>query len=266
VTTTGGPPPQFKAARSGRDLFILPQNDRLNDQFRFIDTLILSMTDTWDYLPPRAKHILWLKLASQETASLEEYGLPVEGGMLLHWSMWPSDLGDYAQAVSMRLSRLQLEALEPKNVAMASALEQAKSAERTAHLQIELAQHLIQLSSMGADTDTLSRLFSKNRHDKAAISSVIEAAEESMLERMRSDHRTRPSPIPPEPEPEAEDHLAITEEWEIEDDDEEEWEIEDEGKVADLVGEVMSAQDEDETLTPDEIMEFAENGGDDDAA
>ena len=126
----GNGTPKF-SPRSGRDLFMVPQSDRLNDQFRLIDTLVLSMTDSWAYLPPRAKHILWLKLASCDRNFLEQCGMPLENGILLHWSMWPDDLGDYAQAVSLRSSRQQLEYLEPKNVAMASAIRQAEMAENS---------------------------------------------------------------------------------------------------------------------------------------
>jgi hypothetical protein len=175
--------------RSGRDLFMVPVADRLNDQFRFIDTMILSMTDSWAYLPPRAKHILWLKLASAENSFLEQVGMPLENGILIHWSMWPDDLGDYAQAVAMRMSRQQLEYLEPKNVAMASAVRQAEIAESTARLQIQLAQALIQLSQMGAQTEDLANLFSKNRFDKESMQTVLSAAEEEMQRRTQARHQ-----------------------------------------------------------------------------
>jgi len=190
-------PPTGTRPRSGRDLFMVPQNDRLNDQFRFIDTLVLSMTDSWAYLPPRAKHILWLKLASSDPNLLEQSGMPVENGMLLHWSMWPDDLGDYAQAISLRISRVQLDELEPKNVAMASALKQAQKAEDTARLQIQLAQMLIQLSSMGADSEDLARLFSRNAAERESISTVIQSAEEQMVARMRDAEQMRPPEMRP---------------------------------------------------------------------
>tara|TARA_B110000444_G_scaffold243427_1_gene261831 strand:+ start:320 stop:1315 length:996 start_codon:yes stop_codon:yes gene_type:complete len=170
-------------ARSGRDLFMMPLADRLNDQFRFIDTMIVSMTDSWTYLPPRARHILWLKLASAETSFLEQVGMPLENGILLHWSMWPDDLGDYAQAVALRMTRQQLEYLEPKNVAMASAIRQAEISEQTARLQIQLAQSLIQLTQLGADPKNLSNLFSKNKFDKESISTVLDNANEEIQRR-----------------------------------------------------------------------------------
>ena len=169
--------------RSGRDLFMVPMADRLNDQFRLIDTMILAMTDSWTYLPPRARHILWLRLASAEASFLQQVGLPLENGILVHWSMWPDDLGDYAQAVAMRMTRQQLEYLEPKNVAMASAIRQAEIAETTARLQIQLAQSLIQLSQLGAGTQELARLFSKNKFDKEAIGQVLDSANEEIQRR-----------------------------------------------------------------------------------
>ena len=178
--------------RSGRDLFMAPQSDRLNDQFRLIDTLVLSMTDSWAYLPPRARHILWLKLASCDTNFLEQCGMPLENGILLHWSMWPDDLGDYAQAVSLRSSRQQLEYLEPKNVAMASAMRQAEMAESTARIQIQLAQLLLQLSRNGADTTELAKLFSKNKFDKESIRTVLANATQAMQE----NHSRAPVPEP----------------------------------------------------------------------
>jgi hypothetical protein len=177
------PTPTGPQPRSGRDLFMVPVADRLNDQFRFIDTMILSMSDSWSYLPPRAKHILWLKLASAEMSFLEQVGMPMENGILIHWGMWPDDLGDYAQAVAMRMSRQQLEYLEPKNVAMASAIRQAELAEATAKLQINLAQQLIQLTQMGAKPETLSQLFSKNKHDKESLSTVLSSAEQEIERR-----------------------------------------------------------------------------------
>lgn len=187
---TSGPQP-----RSGRDLFMVPVADRLNDQFRFIDTMILSMTDSWSYLPPRAKHILWLKLASAEHSFLEQVGMPMENGILIHWSMWPDDLGDYAQAVAMRMSRQQLEYLEPKNIAMASAIRQAELAEGTAKLQIQLAQHLMQLTQMGANSKDLARLFSKNKHDKESLQTVLTSAEAEIerrrIEAMEHEQRVR---------------------------------------------------------------------------
>lgn len=173
--------PAFRP-RSGRDLFMVPQSDRLNDQFRLIDTLVLSMTDSWAYLPPRAKHILWLKLASCDRNFLEQCGMPMENGILLHWSMWPDDLGDYAQAVSLRSSRQQLEYLEPKNVAMASAIRQAEMAENTSRLQIQLAQLLLRLQNGGADTTELAKLFSKDKFDKESIKMVLQSAEQAMFE------------------------------------------------------------------------------------
>tara|TARA_B110000444_G_scaffold197342_1_gene188163 strand:+ start:6348 stop:7307 length:960 start_codon:yes stop_codon:yes gene_type:complete len=169
--------------RSGRDLYMMPVADRLNDQFRFIDTMIVSMTDSFAYLPPRARHILWLKLASAEQSFLETVGLPLENGVLVHWSMWPDDLGDYAQACAIRMSRQQLDHLEPKNVAMASAIRQAEISEQTARLQIQLAQHLIQLTQMGAETKDLAQLFSKNKYDKEAIGTVLENAESEIANR-----------------------------------------------------------------------------------
>jgi DNA-binding transcriptional MerR regulator len=169
--------------RSGRDLFMVPMADRLNDQFRLIDTMILAMTDSWTYLPPRARHILWLRLASAEASFLTQVGLPMENGILVHWSMWPDDLGDYAQAVAMRMTRQQLEYLEPKNVAMASAIRQAEIAETTARLQIQLAQSLIQLSQLGAGTQELARLFSKNKFDKEAIGQVLDSANDEIQRR-----------------------------------------------------------------------------------
>jgi hypothetical protein len=169
--------------RSGRDLYMMPVADRLNDQFRFIDTMIVSMTDSYAYLPPRARHILWLKLASADQTFLETVGLPMENGVLVHWSMWPDDLGDYAQACAIRMSRQQLDHLEPKNVAMASAIRQAEISEQTARLQIQLAQHLIQLTQMGAETKDLAQLFSKNKYDKEAIGSVLENAEAEIANR-----------------------------------------------------------------------------------
>jgi len=175
--------PSGPQPRSGRDLFMVPVADRLNDQFRFIDTMILSMTDSWSYLPPRAKHILWLKLASAEHSFLEQVGMPLENGILIHWAMWPDDLGDYAQAVAMRMSRQQLEYLEPKNIAMASAIRQAELAETTAKLQIQLAQSLMQLTQMGANTEDLAKLFSKNKHDKESLSTVLSSAEAEMQRR-----------------------------------------------------------------------------------
>lgn len=182
--------------RSGRDLFMVPVADRLNDQFRFVDTMILSMTDSWSYLPPRAKHILWLKLASAEQSFLEQVGMPMENGILIHWSMWPDDLGDYAQAVAMRMSRQQLEYLEPKNVAMASAVRQAEIAESTARLQIQLAQTLIQLTQMGANTEDLANLFSRNRFDRESMQTVLSNAEEELQRRAQ----TPPPQEPPEEE------------------------------------------------------------------
>ncbi len=170
-------------ARSGRDLFMMPLADRLNDQFRFIDTMIVSMTDSWTYLPPRARHVLWLKLASAETSFLEQVGMPLENGILIHWSMWPDDLGDYAQAVALRMTRQQLEYLEPKNVAMASAIRQAEISEQTARLQIQLAQSLIQLTQLGADPKNLSNLFSKNKFDKESIQTVLNNADEEIQRR-----------------------------------------------------------------------------------
>jgi hypothetical protein len=170
-------------ARSGRDLFMMPLADRLNDQFRFIDTMIISMTDSWTYLPPRARHVLWLKLASAETSFLEQVGMPLENGILIHWSMWPDDLGDYAQAVALRMTRQQLEYLEPKNVAMASAIRQAEISEQTARLQIQLAQSLIQLTQLGADPKNLANLFSKNKFDKESISTVLGNANEEIQRR-----------------------------------------------------------------------------------
>ena len=169
--------------RSGRDLYMMPVADRLNDQFRFIDTMIVSMTDSYAYLPPRARHILWLKLASAEQSFLETVGLPMENGVLVHWSMWPDDLGDYAQACAIRMSRQQLDHLEPKNVAMASAIRQAEISEQTARLQIQLAQHLIQLTQMGAETKDLAQLFSKNKFDKEAIGTVLQNAESEIANR-----------------------------------------------------------------------------------
>lgn len=170
-------------ARSGRDLFMMPLADRLNDQFRFIDTMIVSMTDSWTYLPPRARHVLWLKLASAETSFLEQVGMPLENGILIHWSMWPDDLGDYAQAVALRMTRQQLEYLEPKNVAMASAIRQAEISEQTARLQIQLAQSLIQLTQLGADPKNLANLFSKNKFDKESIQTVLGNANEEIQRR-----------------------------------------------------------------------------------
>jgi hypothetical protein len=177
----GNGTPTFRP-RSGRDLFMVPQSDRLNDQFRLVDTLVLSMTDSWAYLPPRAKHILWLKLASCDRNFLEQCGMPLENGILLHWSMWPDDLGDYAQAVSLRSSRQQLEYLEPKNVAMASAIRQAEMAENTSRLQIQLAQILLRLSQNGADPNELAKLFSKDRFDKESIKTVLMNAEQAEQE------------------------------------------------------------------------------------
>ncbi len=162
---------------------MVPVADRLNDQFRFIDTMIVSMTDSYAYLPPRARHILWLKLASAEQSFLETVGLPMENGVLVHWSMWPDDLGDYAQACAIRMSRQQLDHLEPKNVAMASAIRQAEISEQTARLQIQLAQHLIQLTQMGAETKELAQLFSKNKYDKEAIGTVLQNAEVEIANR-----------------------------------------------------------------------------------
>jgi len=199
---------QFRP-RSGRDLFMVPQADRLNDQFRLVDTMVLSMTDSWAYLPPRAKHILWLKLASCDRGFLESCGMPLENGVLLHWSMWPDDLGDYAQAVSLRSSRQQLEYLEPKNIAMASAIKQAEMAESTARLQIQLAQILLQLSSGGADATELAKLFSKNKFDRESIQTVLKNAEEAMAENLNRNHRENqgqrnapPHTPPPQHEPE----------------------------------------------------------------
>ena len=191
--------------RSGRDLYMVPVADRLNDQFRLVDTLVLSMTDSWAYLPPRAKHILWLKLASCDQNFLEQCGMPLENGMLLHWSMWPDDLGDYAQAVSLRSSRQQLEYLEPKNMALASAIRQAEMAENTARLQIQLAQLLLQLSNGGADATELAKLFSKNKFDRESIQTVLRNAEEAMAERLAqadsANHERRNNPPPHTPPP-----------------------------------------------------------------
>lgn len=197
--------------RSGRDLYMVPVADRLNDQFRLIDTLVLSMTDSWAYLPPRAKHILWLKLASCDRNFLESNGMPMENGILLHWSMWPDDLGDYAQAISLKSSRQQLEYLEPKNIAMASAMKQAEVAENTARLQIQLAQILLQLSTSGADATELARLFSKNKFDRESIQTVLNNAQEAMHQQMIENERRREmqqqqvmmqnSSPPPEPSP-----------------------------------------------------------------
>lgn len=193
--------------RSGRDLYMVPVADRLNDQFRLIDTLVLSMTDSWAYLPPRAKHILWLKLASCDRSFLESNGMPMENGILLHWSMWPDDLGDYAQAISLKSSRQQLEYLEPKNIAMASAMKQAEVAENTARLQIQLAQILLQLSSTGANATELAKLFSKNKFDRESIQTVLNNAQEAMHQQMVENERRRvmqqqenlPPGMPPPP-------------------------------------------------------------------
>tara|TARA_B100000579_G_scaffold347617_1_gene300753 strand:+ start:2083 stop:3015 length:933 start_codon:yes stop_codon:yes gene_type:complete len=209
------PPIPNNRPRSGRDLFMIPQNDRLNDQFRFIDTMVLSMTDSWAYLPPRAKHILWLKLSASDPNLLEKSGMPIENGMLLHWSMWPDDLGDYAQAIALRMSYVQLENLEPKNVAMASALKQAQKAEDTARLQIQLAQHLIQLQQMGADTKELAKLFAKNANERESLETVLEAAENQMLQRMQSAERERESFRNPPPAPPSEYPFDEEEEGEI---------------------------------------------------
>lgn len=189
----GNGTPAFRP-RSGRDLFMVPQSDRLNDQFRLVDTLVLSMTDSWAYLPPRAKHILWLKLASCDRNFLEQCGMPLENGILLHWSMWPDDLGDYAQAVSLRSSRQQLEYLEPKNVAMASAIRQAEMAENTSRLQIQLAQILLRLSQNGADPNELAKLFSKDRFDKESIKTVLMNAEQATQEAQMEASVRQPMP------------------------------------------------------------------------
>lgn len=196
--------------RSGRDLYMVPVADRLNDQFRLIDTLILSMTDSWTYLPPRARHILWLKLASADQSFLESCGMPIENGILIHWSMWPDDLGDYAQAVAIKMSRQQLEYLEPKNVAMASAMKQAEIAENTARLQIQLAQALLQLASAGANVGDLSKLFSKNKFDQESIKTVLSNAQAEMESRMNQTQtppspRTPQPPQPPQPQPPVQD-------------------------------------------------------------
>jgi hypothetical protein len=187
--------------RSGRDLYMVPVADRLNDQFRLIDTLILSMTDSWTYLPPRARHILWLKLASADQSFLESCGMPIENGILIHWSMWPDDLGDYAQAVAIKMSRQQLEYLEPKNVAMASAMKQAEIAENTARLQIQLAQALLQLASAGANIGDLSKLFSKNKFDQESIRTVLSNAQQEMENRMNESRVQPPPPSPQTPQP-----------------------------------------------------------------
>jgi len=196
--------------RSGRDLFMVPMADRLNDQFRLLDTLILSMTDSWTYLPPRARHILWLKLASAEQSFLEQCGMPLENGILIHWSMWPDDLGDYAQAVAIRMSRQQLEYLEPKNVAMASAMRQAEVAENTARLQIQLAQSLLQLANAGADVKDLSRLFSKNKFDHDSINTVLSNAQEEMRARMEQQRSSPPGPPPQTPPPNPDDEPELS--------------------------------------------------------
>ena len=174
-----------RTARTGRDLYMLGVMDRINDQFRLLDTMILgACSDSWDYLPPRGKHLLWLKLASSDTRWLEEVGLPVENGVLMHWSMWPPDLGDYAQAIALKQTRDTMLNLEPRNVAMQAAMDQARVAERTAGLQIQLADRLVQLVAMGANPEAISVLFSKNKHDRAAIGTIIERAEETMIRAM----------------------------------------------------------------------------------
>ena len=181
-----------RTARSGRDLFMLGIMDRINDQFRLLDTLILgACSDSWDYLPPRGKHLLWLKLASGDLRMLEEVGLPIENGVLMHWSMWPSDLGDYAQAIALKMTRDTMSNLEPRNVAMQAAMDQARIAERTAGLQIQLADRLVQLVSMGADANSISVLFSKNKHDREAVGRVIQRAEETMIRAMQEQEQNQ---------------------------------------------------------------------------
>ena len=181
-----------RTARSGRDLFMLGIMDRINDQFRLLDTMILgACSDSWDYLPPRAKHILWLKLASGDLRFLEEVGLPVENGVLMHWSMWPADLGDYAQAIALKMTRDTMSNLEPRNVAMQAAMDQARIAERTAGMQIQLADRLVQLVAMGADPQSISVLFSKNKHDREAVSRVIQRAEETMMRAMEREEEAK---------------------------------------------------------------------------
>lgn len=256
-------PPFQGKPRSGRDLFMIPQNDRLNDQFRFIDTMVLSMTDSWAYLPPRAKHILWLKLSASDPNILEKSGMPVENGMLLHWSMWPDDLGDYAQAIALRMSHLQLENLEPKNVAMASALKQAQKAEDTARLQIQLAQHLIQLQQMGADSSDLARLFGKNANETESLQTVLEAAENQMLQRMQSAEMEResirnPSPAPPPRWSEDEQELPF-DEGEMYEEPDYEYQEEEEVRMRENIEEIIDAELVDEVIDIDSMIEDATN-------